>query len=375
MDNYDFVPSNTMALSSFDVLKMDGIEDPLIDVNKLATLDLDESYTTQAINFIKESTVEFTDAKIKFYHALTESTSEGVVLESFSDFFTAAKDIIAKFLKFIKSLFQRFINTLMNLVHSDSYITKNKKKFTDFKDGVDDFKMNIYIYTITPDIPVANTVLDFAGVFEDMKPDTGKAISTQSVRDSISVDNTDLYDKFRGACIGQDVQIYSNEYATELFKQYRDQMLDTDETEITRSMVLKSLDRFLNYNTYKKTVAHDQSQIERAYKQLQDQVKQVAKRNGDLNVTAFLNQIPDSTGISSVSPSDTNNGLTMSGELMTQIDLYIKNKVDIIQECSNIHTLAFASKLDAMKSCYKQDRAILYGALNRISRTDAAREV
>ena len=36
-----FIPTNTMGNTAFDVLRMDGIDDPLINVNKLGTLDLD----------------------------------------------------------------------------------------------------------------------------------------------------------------------------------------------------------------------------------------------------------------------------------------------------------------------------------------------
>ena len=36
-----FVPTNTLGSMSFDILKLDGIDDPMINVNTLATLDLD----------------------------------------------------------------------------------------------------------------------------------------------------------------------------------------------------------------------------------------------------------------------------------------------------------------------------------------------
>ena len=59
---------------------------------------------------------------------------------------------------------------------------------------------------------------------------------------------------------------------------------------------------------------------------------------------------------------------------MVKLDSYVKIKIDQIQEYSNIHTLAFAAKLDAMKECAKQDRNTLYTALSRIQRTDNRRK-
>ena len=58
-------------------------------------------------------------------------------------------------------------------------------------------------------------------------------------------------------------------------------------------------------------------------------------------------------------------GTMMAAELMTQIDVYVRAKIDQIQEYSNIHLLAFGAKLDAMKECLNQDRNVLYVALRK----------
>ena len=72
--------------------------------------------------------------------------------------------------------------------------------------------------------------------------------------------------------------------------------------------------------------------------------------------------------------TDNQQGFSMSADLMYKLDLYTKAKVDQITEFSNIHTLAFSAKLDALKESYKQDRALLYTALLKIQRTDSARK-
>ena len=72
---------------------------------------------------------------------------------------------------------------------------------------------------------------------------------------------------------------------------------------------------------------------------------------------------------------DTSVGTNVPGDLLIQLDVYTKNKVDEIQEISNIHALAFSAKLDALKCCYKQDRALLYTALSKVQRTDSKRRI
>ena len=62
-----FKPTNTLANTSFDVLTMDGIDDPLINVNKLGTLDLEESYFATAVAFVNETNREIVETKQNLY--------------------------------------------------------------------------------------------------------------------------------------------------------------------------------------------------------------------------------------------------------------------------------------------------------------------
>ena len=61
--------------------------------------------------------------------------------------------------------------------------------------------------------------------------------------------------------------------------------------------------------------------------------------------------------------------MTMSADFMAQLDLYVRAKVDQIQEYSNIHILAFTAKLDAIRDAYRQSRNVLYSALSKVDVT------
>lgn len=377
-DNFGFSPTNTVQLSGFDVLTLGAVKDPLINVNKLATMDLEESYVAMACDFLKECNTEIADNKIKLYKAISESDGNyGVVLESFSDFFTKVKDVIDKFLKFIKSLFQRFITTLMGFVSSDKYITKHKKDFSKFKD-TDNFNFTGYNYTFPINIPSANAILEFNNsLFEELYSDKNKALTLAGVKDVVmNLNFDDYYDTFRAKVLGNNNgTIYTGDFSEACFRLFRNGELDTEEFEVTSSEVRQSLNRFLEYKKTKSNVERDQKNIDEAYNKVKKQIQDVVKRNGDLSVSAFLNKLPSDNNIESIEgQSVSNDGLTMSGEIMAQINMYVKAKVDQIQECSNIHILAFSAKLDAMKECYIQDRNILYTALSRILRTDNARK-
>ena len=383
-DLYGFTPSNTMGSVTFDVLNYDGIEDPLIDTNRLATLDLEECYFKSAVDFIAESNKEFTNSKITLYNKILETTSTTVIHESFSDFFVKVKEIINKFLKFIKSLFQRFLTQLARIIGSDKYLEKHKKDFDKFKDG-DKFKIDGYKYTFSDNIPVPDALVqynfdlfDHLLDFEDDTP-TNKMITVENIskaRTDLSDRLTDYYNDFRGRVLGkEDQKIYEVDYSDALFKVFRDDNTTTEIIDIDRSTIRLVIDRYFKFNKMQEYTNKQYKAIESAYKKVEEQIKDLVKRNGDLSYKVFVDRLPAGSDTRISYTADTNNdtGVAMASDVLTQLDMYVKVKTEQIQECSNIHTLAFAAKLDALKECAKQDKETLYKALSRVQRTDAKR--
>ena len=375
MDNTTLIPTNTMSTTSFDVLTMDGIDDPLISINKLATLDLDECYFATAVNFIKEANQNIVDAKKDLYKSISEATDQYVVLESFSDFFSKINDIINKFIQFIKSLVARFITHIQKLIKSDKYINSHKKEFDKFKD-TDKFTMNGYTYTFDPNIPAAAASVNFnKDLFEDLYNSSKDFdFSVEGINVAIAnMNNNEVYDEFRGNVLQKDYNISIGEWDTELFKVFRNDDLDTSEIEVDSTLVHKTLNRFAAFNSYKKQVEADQKRIQNDYENVKKQVKEIVRGNGNLNMSAFIERMPQDMKTDIKRNNYTNQGI-ITGDLMYKLDLYTKIKVDQITEFSNIHTLAFSAKLDALKESYKQDRALLYTALLKVQRTDNARK-
>lgn len=384
-DLYGFTPSNTMGSVTFDVLNYDGIEDPLIDTNRLATLDLEECYFKSAVDFITESNKEFTNSKITLYNKILETTSTTVIHESFSDFFVKVKEIINKFLKFIKSLFQRFLTQLARIIGSDKYLEKHKKDFDKFKDG-DKFKIDGYKYTFSDNIPVPDALVqynfdlfDHLLDFENSNTSTDKMITVEDIskaRTDLSDRLTDYYNDFRGRVLAkEDQKIYEVDYSDALFKVFRDDSTTTEIIDIDRSTIRLVIDRYFKFNKMQEYTNKQYKAIESAYKKVEEQIKDLVKRNGDLSYKVFVDRLPagSDTRISYTSDKNNDTGVAMASDVLTQLDMYVKVKTEQIQECSNIHTLAFAAKLDALKECAKQDKETLYKALSRVQRTDAKR--
>jgi hypothetical protein len=333
-------------------------------------MDFEECYTAQVVSFINECRSEITEKKITFYKSLNEATDERAVLESFSDFFAGVRDVINKFIKFLKKIVDKFIVTIMKLVKSDNYIKKHKDYFNKLEAEIK-FDFRGYEYTFSPNVPYPAAALEFNNsLFDTLYGDDKNQLSVQSVRDSITTLSMNLendYDNFRAKVLGKDNDSISiSEFSDELYRVYRNGESDTSTIEANSSYIRMCLNRFLEYDNFKKQVTRQRDEIIKAYERVQKQVEDITKRNTDLDKHAFLSRLPSDNGIVDVAVSTTNGGGTMmAAELMSQIDVYVRAKVDQIQEYSNIHLLAFGAKLDAMKECLNQDRNVLYTALSK----------
>lgn len=379
MSEFSLTPTNTLLSSGFDVLKMDGVQAPLLDIDKLQATDLEESYFAHAVKFINELSTEYTDSKIALYRSISESTDVVAVHESFSDFFAQFKALIDKVIKFIKSLFQRFLTNLNRLISSDGYLKKHKDDFSQFKAG-DDFVINGYEFTFSYNVPVRDAMLTWgAALFEDITVGSGN-MDAQFIKSQVAaMDREGDYDKKRADVIGNprgaDSISYSD-YSEELFRVYRNDDLDTSEIDVDSSYVSKVKNRYFDHKKTISEVEKQRKDIEKAYRDLEKQVKEITSTK-NLTKDAFFAKLPDNNMFATRMDDqfDPNNNGYMNSSFFTEMDIYFKAKIDMIQEYSNIHTLAFSAKLDALKDCARQDKATLYTALSRIQRTDKKREV
>lgn len=343
--------------------------------NILEYANIEESYFIDTLQYIKESMNEYRDInKILYRNILESAGDEEVINESFTDFFESVKKIIDKFLKFIKSLVDKFIIRFHKFISSDKYIVKNKDKFVRFSDK-HNFSINGYNYTFQPAIPLINAQAKFDESFvkldfAELQGMTDQEQIYNNVKDKYSTlindINGDWYDIFRGDVIGSK-SIAQEDYADALWKIYRDGAKDKENVDITNVFVSAALIRFENYKKIESDIKRTKEKIEKDYEEIKKQVQSIVKQNGSKDINKLI-------GMSIRSDYDTKGtgSLNVNTKVMNQIDLFIKKKVEQIVEMSNIHSLAFSYKLDAIKDCYKQDKDVLYQALVKITKDPIA---
>lgn len=355
-----FKPGNIICMESTGALPLN-----VKTVSDITERD-NHSYLEETYHFILELNREYNDANKGFYRSLLESgDSVELIHESFGDFFGKVREIIAKFLAFIKSIFERFVTGLNRFIQSDNYLKKHSKDFVKFSTE-NNFTFQGYEFTFSSNIPVVNALAAFNADFvfnlkdQDMAFGTTEEIKKSRELLTSALDTGDWYDQFRRQVIGSTTPIYKTDFADELFCTYRNGASSKDDIEADSYYVQMAYDNFTNHTKAIDEVKKNRTRIESEYESVRKQVDKMAKVSYDKG---------NSSAVLTVSPTGAKSLGTLTGDQVTQMDLFIKAKVNQIQEMSTIHAMAFAAKLDAYNDMFKQDKAVLYKALSRIQGT------
>lgn len=323
------------------------------------TSNIETSYMTMTINNLIECKKELREGTEQFYTSLTESDgSIEAITESFSDFFKKVVELIKKFLKFIQKMFDKFITRINGLVKSDKYIKKHKDVFNRFTSE------NIFIYsgyrfTIENDIPrVGSYYLTDTYSYNDKK-DLSKSII--SFKDRFTEELESNYeDKLRAWVIGKDEGIVlAEDYAQELFGLFRNGDTSAYSIDVDKSVISDSYTNFEKYEKVLKDTKAKKEEIDRSYRERQHEIESFSRAFKESDYEKFVKTYidPNAKDITQAK---------LTKEDIANISLIMKAKADEVSKAMDIHALAFAAKLDAIKARYIQDKNILYKALYKL---------
>lgn len=317
-----------------------------------------ESYISSVFTYLTEMYNEYREADKEFYRSLYEANSMVAINESFADFFSKIKDVLNKFLKYIKSLFDRFNTTLHRMIGSDKYLLKNEETLNKFNTDCE-FEYDGYTFTISELIPELDTHVNFEGLLDiDWKSigkndkDNKKLIKEKLDKLKNALEN-DYYDDVRAGVLGLKDPIRESDYTDELFKIFRDGDNNSHIFTVTSSVVRTSYTGLKDYKNIESNVKNKKREIEDKYKKIQNRVDKM------INVTLKDKRYQ-------VSVDGYNDDLDLDNETMQQLNLYVKLVTEQVIKMTTIHSLAFSYKLDALKDKMMQDKKILYIAMNKV---------
>ena len=317
-----------------------------------------ESYISSVFTYLTEMYNEYREADKEFYRSLYEANSMVAINESFADFFSKIKDVLNKFLKYIKSLFDRFNTTLHRMIGSDKYLLKNEETLNKFNTDCE-FEYDGYTFTISELIPELDTHVNFEGLLDiDWKSigkndkDNKKLIKEKLDKLKNALEN-DYYDDVRAGVLGINDPIRESDYTDELFKIFRDGDNNSHIFTVTSSVVRTSYTGLKDYKNIESNVKNKKREIEDKYKKIQNRVDKM------INVTLKDKRYQ-------VSVDGYNDDLDLDNETMQQLNLYVKLVTEQVIKMTTRHSLAFSYKLDALKDKMMQDKKILYIAMNKV---------
>lgn len=360
----DIEPTNSFFTANFDVLKVDGVEDPMINVNRLSTIDLDESYTALANEFVSEISNELANTKIAFYRSISESTNEFDIQESFISIVSYIVKIIAKVIRFITDLAKKATVKLMQKTSNYKFIVSHEKDFKEFKDE-QSFYFEGYRFSFEPHIPNADALIVYnQSLFNDLY--VGIGLTTDDIKriNSNSVPE-DKYDVFRAQVLGyMGTRINISEYPVELFKIYRSGATTGTTSKIfaDKKYITDTFNRVKDRDELKKQIEINRAEATKQYNNIENSVKEIDKIINNRDVDNLVANIP---GNLNISPDEiNNNGRLLSSDMAAQLSKYINQKINEIQQYSAIHIQAFSAKLEAIQASFNQDLNTLYQAYN-----------
>lgn len=393
-----------MSLFSLDnILLNESTENSSIDIDDIGYADTElnnHSFIQEGYNFILEMGRDYIDAEKVFYSNVLGSYGDNeIITESFSSFFDKIKAIIRKFIDWIKKVFKQFIVKINALVSSEKYIKKNHKLLNKF-DSEDEFEFKGYEFSKIDDsnIPLgqayesmfasendgkgylsgtAGTSWYASGHDENNADEQTRQTSTLNATLDTSLRNLednleDFYDSFRGKVIGKaDTKIDSSDFAEELFRLFRSDDDTPSDITIDSTYVSKAYHRFSNHKDTIKSIEKVQKEIIKDYEALEkylDKMLKLNKADGKMTMSVAGDSSNDyvKNQIDTLGGRELNDKRVYSSTTYDKMNNYLKRQSAKVSQMCSIHTQAFSAKLEAAKDQFKQDKKILYKALQII---------
>ena len=404
-----------MSLFSLDniLLNESSTIDKSINIDNIGYADIElknYSFVQEGYDFILEIGRDYMNAEKAFYTEVLGSYGDDeIITESFDGFFNKIKDIIRKFIEWIKKIFKEFVVKINSLFSSEKYIKKNQKLLNKFE-SQDEFEFNGYEFTYieSSNVPQANAceIFDSAsnfnnGITQSLTGNKGvnwnsyKTVvnnmnieddTTSTIRDNITTtlnnnldtmtdelnDHDDLLDMFRALVINKsNDKIDSSDFPNELFMIFRNGEDTPSDITIDSTYVMEAYRRFDKYKDVVKAIEKNQKAIIKDYEALEKYLDKFIKLNKEgksQKISSDLSSSNDfvSRQINYIGGNELNDLQVFNTSTYDKLKNYYKKWSTIVNQMCTIHTQAFTAKLEAAKDCFKQDKKILYKALQQI---------
>ena len=360
-----FIPTNSLLAASFDSLK-DDFSDPVITLDALSKVNMDECYFSSSIKIIKKMNEAFTNYKIAMYKTLSFAESNQMLLESFTDYYVQAESIISDAIKFLENKMESFFNTMEAFIAENKAIIEHKKALLEEIKHYQDDSRELHTFTIDNNTPNIGALENFnASLFEELFKPQITDFNAESI--SRTVGATELeedYKRFRSNILNlADENISEQEFARALYRVFRNNN-GMEDANITEVEIKNMAEVWFGFNEIKSSLKEDLNAIKNSYEAILKKISTISKNNSGLSIGAFTSLLPGDVGVEKIDGHDIDkSGAMMSSNMMLELDVYCKAKLDQLHKYTDIILMAMTAKMDAIKDMYMEYRACLYDAI------------
>ena len=325
---------------------------------------MDESVITDTVYKLNNKNNLYSEATVELIRNLSNHSNNGyMLLESFADYHTQADQIIKEFLLFMENKTNEFCNTVEAYIASDEDLNSHKKELLDEEYGeFSGYSGMFYNFTISDSIPNVSAIEDFsASLFDNLFKTSISDLSVDAINNAInSADLEADYRIFRGKCLNTE-PLSEIEFGKALRQVYRNNNDDPEKIVISKSDIKNIAERYFNFSSNLKTpLLRNIRSMADHVNHILEKIEAICRSNNGLTVAAFTNLLPGDIRVKSIDGKTIDSeGIRMSGDMMLQLDLFCKLKLDQLQKYTDILALAFSAKMDAIKELVEQDRMIL----------------
>ena len=373
MDGFSLSPTNSFIAGDLEILKLDAVDDPGTDPLKVDDINMEESYFSKAIKYLASMNEGYTQSKINLFKSIMESTGTSYILESFSDYYVQVEAIIAKFLAFLEARLDEFDADMDRLVEGNTVIASHRTALMEEIKYYDDDNTEGYNYTIDDSHPNYSILDKFnATLFDELFKPMISDLSVEHVNNIVtSMELESDYRKFRGSLLGTDAELSDDGFIKELYKTFRNGDNSVTELSIDAVEIRNIAEKWFGYREMKSLMRREFNTLRTSYEGILKKVAAVCKDNNSLTVGAFTNLLPADVQLEKIDGKAIDSaGAKMSPDLMVQIDIYTKAKLDQLQKYTDICCMAFTAKLDAIKLQFAQYQRILMAAVEVLDKPD-----
>ena len=372
-NNFDLIPTNSFINGDFNILALDVEEDPFTDVLKPTAINMEESNIVNFVEFINKLNEFYTNNKIKLYDIIKESNNDVIILEGFSDYYVQMDALISKYLKFIKYKIDDFVSTIKTFIDENKIISEHKKALLEeIKYYIDDSSEG-FEYTIDESIPNVSVLDNFnTSLFDDLFKPMVNDLSVESIQQTISsIDLEQDFSVVRGKLLNNAEPLSIQEFNSMMYSIFRNGETSKKEFNLdAKSIKDIAKNWFDNYNI-KSLLYNDYNAIEKSLDNILNKIKTLTKNNNNMSISAFTDLLPGDIKSEKIDGQDiNNNGSMMSSDMMLQINIYTKAKLDQLQGYTDMIAMILGAKMDAIRSMVQQDRSILLNAIEVLDKPD-----